>query len=202
MGRWLILDFWGDAFRKSGPKVIVLEALLLPFYQTESDLPVKSCLPRPWLRSWFFGLRSFVTLLIFRLFLSYRSGRFLVVSVLFSKLPVFCGKNTWIFYIIFLLFRIVRVYARIRRPTVTWYWNAVLKDSVSALWEDTEALTVIPIYIKTVFEDSCKNVLREGDRIVAVDGIRLTGRPHPPRSFSDIEKRRWHRDPDNFISPS
>lgn len=33
----------------------------------------------------------------------------------------------------------------------------------------------LPIYVKTVSENSCKNVLHKGDLIFAVDGIRLEG---------------------------
>ncbi|XKL59691.1 hypothetical protein PGB90_000707 [Kerria lacca] len=36
----------------------------------------------------------------------------------------------------------------------------------------------IPIYVKSVFEDACKNVLHTGDQIIAVDGIKLQGRTH------------------------
>jgi len=36
----------------------------------------------------------------------------------------------------------------------------------------------LPIYIKTVFEDSCKAVLKRGDQILAVDGIKLAGLTH------------------------
>ena len=36
----------------------------------------------------------------------------------------------------------------------------------------------LPIYIKTVFEDSCKSVLKRGDQILAVDGVRLEGLTH------------------------
>lgn len=36
----------------------------------------------------------------------------------------------------------------------------------------------LPIYVKTVFEDSCNNVLHRGDQIIAVDGVRLEGLTH------------------------
>lgn len=36
----------------------------------------------------------------------------------------------------------------------------------------------LPIYVKTVFEDTCRNLLRRGDQILAVDGIRIEGLTH------------------------
>lgn len=36
----------------------------------------------------------------------------------------------------------------------------------------------LPIYIKTVFENSCKAVLKRGDQILEVDGVRLKGLTH------------------------